>query len=83
MWERIDVWRMHDSTTIACYRVYRDLSTQLYSVQSLDFVRSEADLKASESQSIELFLEENPGIRSCGLVNLEDAIRSFDAEFSA
>ncbi len=82
MWEKIDVWRKHDEKTVACYRIYRDISTRLFFVQSLDFIRSEEDLKASNKQSIELFLEERPGIRSDGFKNIEDAIREFDAEFS-
>jgi len=82
MWEMIIVWRKHDASTVACYRIYRSITTQLFSVQSLDYIRTDKDLTASEVQNIELFLEDSPDSRSPGYSTIEDAISAFDAEFS-
>lgn len=81
MWEKIDIWKNYDDKTVACYRIFRNLNSGLYSVQSMDFIRSEADIKNSNAQDIELFLEESPGERSSGFQRIEDAISAFDADF--
>lgn len=83
LWERVDVWKKHDERTVACYRVYKNIGTSLYSVQSVDYIRNEDDLRAADKQAIELFIEDDPKERSESFLSIEAAVAAFDADFKS
>lgn len=83
MWEKLEIWKRYDLDTVACYRVYRNILTNTFSVQSLDFIRSKEDAIASNRQDIELFLQMNPDQRNSEHPTLVEAIQAFDRDFES
>lgn len=86
LFEELVVWGRTDDNLLVKYRCFRDLSKNLFSVQSADFFKNATDSKRildSEAQSIELFLEESPETRCTWHRSLLEAIKSHTDEFDA
>ena len=60
-----------------CYRIFQDLSTELFYVQSKDNI-SNGDTMEFSKQIVELFIETEPKKREKVHKSIEEAINIFD-----
>ncbi|TLX69599.1 hypothetical protein FAS41_30560 [Pseudomonas nicosulfuronedens] len=84
LFEEIIVWGRTAAGLLVKYRCFRNLSNNLFAVQSADFFEKTADSKsilASEIQAMELFLDESPEIRSSWHASLTEAIQKHMDDF--
>lgn len=85
MFKTITIWKRLDDTKALCYRCFQRLTDGKFCVQSADYyylpIREE-QVRMLERQFLELFLEEAPDSRSLLYPTLEEAIASYDAEFT-
>ena len=70
-----------ENTLMFCYRVFQDLSTELFYVQSKDNI-SNGDTMEFSKQIVELFIETEPKKREKGYKSMEEAINIFDNDFN-
>jgi hypothetical protein len=78
MYEKIEVWRQcKEQGAVQVFVCFRDLSSDLYYVQSVDYWREadrEKDALFLRRNSIELFLEEDVKFREQGYPSLKEAV---------
>ena len=70
-----------ENALMFCYRVFQDLSTELFYVQSKDNI-SNGDTMEFSKQIVELFIETEPKKRETGHKSIEEAINIFDNDFN-
>jgi len=83
-YKAIDVWSRKNKSTVVRYRCFQLLPDSGYAVQSADYYNAplrDARPAEHEKQFLELFLEEDPKVRSPLFPTLVEAIRAFDQEF--
>ena len=84
IYKSIDVWKKIDEKTSVRFRCFQISEEAAYCVQSADIYHYPLDknqINYLDRQYIELFLEENPDIRSNVYPTLEEAIRAHEDEF--
>lgn len=85
LYETVDVWKRISKSELVCYRCFRNIATNKYSVQSADFypLPMEPTQAANlEKQYLELLAEQTPGERTGGeFDSLTAAIEAHDREF--
>ena len=84
LFEEIIVWSKNDDGVLVKYRCFKNLTSNLFAVQSADFFEKATDQKsilASEIQAVELFLDESPEIRSSWHASLAEAIQKHMDDF--
>lgn len=84
LFEEVVVWGKTNAGLLVKYRCFRNLSNNLFAVQSADFFEKATDQKsilASEIQAVELFLDESPEIRSSWHASLAEAIQKHMDDF--
>ncbi|HNF17139.1 MAG TPA: hypothetical protein PK453_26015 [Leptospiraceae bacterium] len=83
LFEKMEIWRpMKDK--IAVYICFKDIQSNLFYVQSVNFIFShtDKDIKNYQTQlSYELFLDELPSDRSKGSKSIVEAIEEFNKSF--
>jgi hypothetical protein len=82
--QEIIVWKSIDSKSAVKYCCFHNLQDGKYCVQSADFFYLPVDdrqLKQSEMQSLELFIEVSPMNRCKWFTALNDAILAHDVSF--
>jgi hypothetical protein len=86
LYQKIEIWRRGDTNgSIKKYNVFLNLITRRYYVVSADHLYSHIDKKADEFTKLNvrrLFMEEDIEQVNRGFDSLEEAIRSFDDDFS-
>ncbi|AMC33234.1 hypothetical protein [Janthinobacterium sp. B9-8] len=85
LFESIVLWKNVNETTAIKYCCLKDISLNKFAVQSADFFHLPVDenqLKKSEKQFIELFIETNPLNRCDWFFTLNEAVNQFDNDFS-
>jgi hypothetical protein len=83
-YKAIDVWSRRDEGTVVRYRCFQLLPDGGYSVQSADYYKApflDSQSAQHEKQFLELFMEEDPKVRSPLFPTLVEAICAFDGEF--
>lgn len=85
LFEKLEIWRpMKDK--IAVYMCFKDIQSNLFYVQSVNFISShtEKDVRNYQAQlSYELFLDELPSDRSNGSKSIIEAIEEFNKSFES
>jgi hypothetical protein len=84
LYEAINVWKRISAVEVVCYRCFKDLETNLYSVQSADFYRlplNQAQTANLERQYVELLAEQSPDERDTGFASLKEAIAAHNRDF--
>lgn len=82
---KIDVWKRIDAKSLVCFRCYELLGEGRFYVQSSDYFYlpiSRGQVELSESQQIELFLEESLTERAISYPTLQDAISAHELELN-
>lgn len=85
LFEEVIVWAKTIDGRLVKYRCFKDISTNLYAVQSSDYFDSDSEqkqLSESEQQAIELFIEESPETRCTWHNSLTEAIKEHEKIFS-
>jgi hypothetical protein len=83
LFEQINVWERKSSDEAICYRCFRLLADNTYSVQSADFYRPyDQDAIDHERKAIELLLDMTPDERAGSFATLEAAILDFKKNFA-
>ncbi|MEJ2418200.1 MAG: hypothetical protein P8Y45_14990 [Exilibacterium sp.] len=85
LYEKIDVFERGDNC-LKIYRCFKNLSNNLYYVQSLDHVYEPVDadqIISSEKQLYELLIDDELLDRTDGFATLEKAILVFKDEFKS
>lgn len=80
----VDVWKIHDQNSAKRYRCFELLDDKKYCVQSCDYFSHPIDddqIRVSERQFIELFIETPPDTRNVMYSSLEEAIEVHEREF--
>jgi hypothetical protein len=86
LYEAIDVWKRISSTELICYKCFRNLQTNMFSVQSSDFYNASPDpnrVSFLQRQYLELLLAEPPDKRTGGFETLLEAVQAHDKQFNA
>jgi hypothetical protein len=84
LYAEVRVWKRHDKTTAILYRCFQDLVERKFAVQSADYFRLPIDqrqIRNSERQFFELFIEIAPRERCGWFDSVEEAIAAHDLEF--
>lgn len=85
LYEEISVWRRADEKGVARYRCLRNLGTNKYSVQSVDFYRlplSAERVVQFQKQFVELLCESDPRERAGAFDSLDEAIAAHERSFN-
>jgi hypothetical protein len=65
---------------IICYRIFQDIFTKLFYVQSKDNISNGSKFEF-DKQMIELFIGTEPNIREKGHKDIREAVEEFDKDF--
>jgi hypothetical protein len=79
------VWKRQDAATAILYRCFKNMVTGRFAVQSADFFKLPIDanqLRNSEMQFVELFIDAAPSERCDWFDTAEEAIAAHDCDFS-
>ncbi len=83
LFERIEVWR-HLENEIHIYICFKNLETNLYYVQMMNFANKKTTEETKKYQlnlSYELFIEDKPPKVSKGYTSITEAIEEYDKSF--
>jgi len=84
MYKEIKVWKRLNESEAICYRCFQSIETNKYYVQSSDYFRLPVEkirIDESEKQFVELFIEDDPCVRTDGFNSLKEAIENNEDEF--
>jgi hypothetical protein len=85
MYRQINIFKRIDETNIVIFRCFERLDVNKFCVQSADYFSlpiNDSQLKNSEKQLLELFIEEIPDNRSDLHHTIEEAVKHFINDFS-
>lgn len=85
MYEKPEVWKRAGSGLAIRFQCLRRLSDGMFAVQNADFPKSrnnKADLQASDTIFVEVFLDEDPTNRCEWFSSVSEAISSHEKDFA-